>query len=76
MNKDMMVLFFQLAIILFVGALLSLLNPNLSSIGFIGWLVLFFKNVHLGSDAAFDEYKIQYSLLMQSKPHNKRGLLF
>lgn len=43
-----------------VGAILSyFLNEYISIAAFVVWLILFFKDVHMDPDKAFDKYKIK-----------------
>lgn len=54
----MAILYFQLAMIMVIGIIVSFINQYLFIFAFIGWLVLFFKNVYLDEDKAFDKYKM------------------
>ncbi len=56
-SRDMRNQCFTWAIILLIGAALSyLLSPYLAVPAFIVWLVLFFRDVHLDPQKAFEKY--------------------
>lgn len=57
MSKDMAILYFQLAMIMVIGSIVSFINQYLCIGAFIAWILLFFKNVHLDEDKAFAKYK-------------------
>lgn len=58
--RDMRNSFFLWMSIMLVGAILSLLiNAYVAVLAYIVWIVLFFKEVHLDAQKAFEKYKIQ-----------------
>ena len=58
MSIDMRNSFFLWSIILFSGAILSyFISEYCAIIAIVIWLIIFFKNVHLDSEKAFEKYR-------------------
>ena len=58
-SRDMRNQCFLWAAVLFAGAVLScLISPFMAIPAWISWLVLFFREVHLDPEKAFDKYRL------------------
>ena len=56
--RDIRNLYFQLALLLFAGALLTLIRQWIAIPIFLLWIICFLKDVHLDRNNAFDKYKL------------------
>ena len=60
LSKDQRNSMFIWTIIMSVGALLSFfISQYFAIIAFVVWLIVFFKDVHLDTDKAFEKYKLK-----------------
>ena len=58
-SRDIRNLYFQLAILEFAGAALTLISQWLAIPVFLLWIIWFFKDVHLDRDKAFQKYRLK-----------------